>query len=43
MPESGQPERATLRANERRVVGGSRTGELLGQRLDYNGGSPMRR
>ena len=40
MPESGQPERATLRANEHQVVGGPRTGELLGQRLDHDAGKP---
>ena len=40
MPEPGQPQRATLRSYEHQVVGGPRTGQLLGQGLDHDPGEP---
>ena len=40
MPESSQPQRAAVRAHEHRVVGGPRTGQLVGECLDHDAGEP---
>jgi len=40
MPESGQPQHPTLRTHEHQVIGGPRTGQLLGQGLDNDPGEP---
>jgi hypothetical protein len=40
IPESGQPQRPTLRAHEHQIVGAPRTDELFSERLDYNAGEP---